>query len=77
MTDEIINKEVWEWEYFPERDLRKIKIKKIDKIIDSIIIGFIKFFIPSVAFNANGFYKVRYFEIVNIKNGKVRLLKEK
>jgi len=39
------------------------------------MICFIKFLVPEVAFNMNGLYKVRYFEIVNKKNGKVRLLK--
>jgi len=75
MKQEIINKEIWKWEYFPEKDLRKLKVKRDGEIISHIMIGFIKFLVPEVAFNMNGLYKVRYFEIVNKKNGKVRLLK--
>lgn len=73
---EIIHKEIWRWDYFPEKDLRKIKPKIKEKnIITKVMIGFIKFLVPEVAFNMNGFYKVRYFEIINKRNGKVRLLK--
>jgi len=28
MKQEIINKEIWKWEYFPEKDLRKLKVKR-------------------------------------------------
>ena len=75
MEQEIINKEIWKWEYFPEKDIRKIKNPSKDRIINKFIIFWIKFLFPEVAFNLNGIYKVRYFEIVNKKNGKVRLLK--
>jgi len=75
MEQEIINKEIWKWEYFPKKDLRKINPKHKDGIITKFILFWIKFFVPEVALNMNGLYKIRYFEIVNKKNGKVRLLK--
>ena len=59
MEQEIINKEVWKWEYFPEKDLRKMKVKS-DGIITSIMLSFIKFLIPEVAFNMDGIYKVGF-----------------
>ena len=73
---EIINKEVWKWEYFSEKDLSK-SLEKEDGIIISLFLFFIKLFFPEFNLNAKGYYKVRYFEIVNIRNGKVRLLKAK
>jgi len=75
MEQEQINKEVWKWEYFPEKDIRKIKKSSKDGLITKFIVFWIKFLVPEVAFNLNGIYEVRYFEIVNKKNGKVRLLK--
>lgn len=74
MEQEII-KEVWKWEYFPEKDSRKIKNPSKDGIITKVILFCIYFLVPEVAFNLNGLYRIRYFEIVNKKNGKVRLLK--
>ncbi len=75
MEQEVINKEIWKWEYFPKKDLRKIKSRNKDSLIIKYIYFWIKFLVPEIAFNMNGLYKVRYFEIVNKKNGKVRLLK--
>jgi hypothetical protein len=75
MEQEIINKEVWKWEYFPEKDIRKIKNPSKDGLITKFIVFFMKVLVPEVDFNMNGFYRIRYFEVVNKKNGKVRLLK--
>lgn len=33
MEQEIINKEVWKWEYFPEKDIRKIKSPSKDGLL--------------------------------------------
>jgi len=75
MKQEVINKEVLKWEYFPEKDLTKIKSKTKDGLITRLILFFIACIVPESNSNMKGFYKVRYFEIVNKKNGKVRLLK--
>jgi len=75
MKQEIINKEIWQWEYFPEKDLKKINPKNKDGIITKVILFFIRILVPELAFNMNGLYRIRYFEIVNKKNGKVKLVK--
>jgi hypothetical protein len=74
-SQEVITKEVFKWEYFPERDLRNINPTKKDGIITKIINSFLYFIVPELRYNINGLYKVRYFEVLNIQSGKVRLLK--
>jgi len=71
--EEEINKEIWKLEYFPKKDLNKIK----SKVFTKLFLFLITLYGPEVAFNINGFYQVRYFEIINKKTGKVRLLKAK
>ena len=73
--NEVLNKERITWEYFPDKDLRKIKSKTKGNLVTKFMIGCIKVMVPEISLMEGGFYKVRYFEFVNVKTGKVRLVK--